>query len=710
MPFDNVRSLACDEPDRPDVALAEAALARFRARHPYLLFRNRAVPALRRLTGPPHGLRSRSTKPPIKSPVESPAAAVPQDPRTAIKRQARQLIATSFVALTADGAAAEAALAATCEALDGFAAAASWKARPVIRSFLDCAEIAVAVSLAYDWLFHKLSPGRREAIESAIRRNVLDPALAAYQDRSLLWPKRCDNCTLVSNSGILIAALAVLRPYRALSAELVRHSLASSWHAFSALAPDGAWREGLSYWSLAMRYAALMVAALESTLGTSLGLAGRPGFAETGDFALHAAGPFGAAFNFGDSDQRFDLSPLAWHAHRFGRPIDRWLLHGCEARHAAFAAIWPKQAGEGPVTLGLPTGKVFRSGDLACFRNTWSSAPPARQVYLAIKGGNLFSRIGGGAPRPEDVALHAQADAGTFVLDGARHRWVVDLGGDDYDLPGYFDHGKDARSGRRWQYYRSQAAGHNTLTINGRDQVPNAAAAIIGSCTEGDCKWAVFELSGAYGLPPGTVRRGAALIGRQVVIQDEADPAACRTIVWAMHTSAEPVALAGSLARFRLGADCLVARILEPVGARFELVSPPAPRSFALDAATPLHGLAPGDGAVVSELPRNADRPGQRAAGAPIRRLQIAWPAGARRLTVLLLPDCDCDELALPVAPLDHWLARRPVRLTGLPRRGWLARSARTPTHASPVRLATSKLGYHSGYAGEEPPTSRDHA
>ncbi|MGH7114642.1 MAG: heparinase II/III domain-containing protein, partial [Stellaceae bacterium] len=303
-------------------------------------------------------------------------------------------------------------------------------------------------------------------------------------------------------------------------------------------------------------------------------------------------------------------------------------------------------------------------------------------------------------------ALHAQADAGTFVLDGARHRWAVDLGGDDYDLPGYFDHGKDARSGRRWQYYRSQAAGHNTLTINGRDQVPNAAAAIIGSCAEGDCKWAVFELSGAYGQPPGTVRRGAALIGRQVVIQDEVDPAVCRDIVWAMHISAEPVALTGSLARFRLGEDCLVARILEPVGARFELVLPLAPRSFALDHATPLHGCAPGDGAVVSEFPRRADRPGQRAAGALIRRLQIAWPAGARRLTVLLLPDCEGDELSLPVAPLDHWLARRPIRLSGLPRRGCRARGVHTQTCASRVRLATPKVAYFR----QEPPTSLDHA
>ena len=82
--------------------------------------------------------------------------------------------------------------------------------------------------------------------------------------------------------------------------------------------------------------------------------------------------------------------------------------------------------------------------------------------------------------------MHTQADAGTFVVDGARHRWVIDLGSDDYDLPGYFDHGGTPGSGPRWRYYRSQAAGHNTLVIGGANQVPNARATILGSCVEGD--------------------------------------------------------------------------------------------------------------------------------------------------------------------------------------------------------------------------------
>jgi len=42
-------------------------------------------------------------------------------------------------------------------------------------------------------------------------------------------------------------------------------------------------------------------------------------------------------------------------------------------------------------------------------------------------------------------------------------------------------------------------------------------------------------------------------------------------------------------------------------------------------------------------------------------------------LSVALLPDCGDDDLALPVTPLDQWLARRPVRLASYSRRvSWI--------------------------------------
>jgi Heparinase II/III-like protein len=664
LPFDNARYLEANEGAIPDFGSVEAALAGFKSRHPYLLFDKRATNRIRKRANKNAKLLAR-----LEISLRASGSPLDQlDLRSSIKRQTRRLIHTSFLALISDGPAKEQALDATRGALLALCSEKSWKVRPVIKSFLDCAEIAVAVSLAYDWLYDEFSGEERLIIEESLFRHLLQPALVAYHDQFMLWPKRRDNCTLVSNSGILVASLAVLARYPAHSAELIWRSVLSSSRIFEALAPDGAWPEGPSYWSLAMRYAALMVAALESSLGQSFGLASRPGFAQTGDFALHAVGPFGAAFNFADSEERLDTSALAWFAHRFQRAADAQLVDSYEGWYLPFMAIWPKRPKGYRNAAEPPTAKVFHSGNL--FRNTWSKDPAARPIYLAIKGRNACGDDVMLSPRPEDVILHAQADAGSFIIDGTRQRWVIDLGPDDYDLPGYFDHGGDGKSGPYWQYYRNRTAGHNTLVIDGCDQIPNARVPIVGSCTEGQCKWAVFDLSAAYGKPPGSIRRGAALIGRQVLIQDEIGPELSGTIVWSVHTVAEPLWVSGSDALFRLGDDRCVVRILETETACFELGFPPEPRSFPIADIRQLHShTTPARNVtLISELPRRVDDNHKRAAGALIRRLQIVWPSGARRLSVLFLPDYDRDELTLPVTPLDEWLARRPVRLTHYPR------------------------------------------
>jgi hypothetical protein len=401
-----------------------------------------------------------------------------------------------------------------------------------------------------------------------------------------------------------------------------------------------------------------MVAALESSFGESFGLAAAPGFAETGDFALYLTGPTGDAFDFGDSVRRFDRGPLVWFAHRFGRPSDGWLVADYDGWHLPFSLIWADRPCTDPKTLDLPTGKVFKGCDLAAFRNTWSGEESARPVFLAVKGSGAASS----SLRPEDVSLHSHADAGSFVIDGAKGRWALDLGPDDYDLPGYFDHGDGHRPGQRWLYYRARAAGHNTLLIGGESPVPNAHAPIVASEVARDCQWAVLDLSRAYGREPGSIRRGAALFGREVVIADEIDFPPSGEVLWRMHTSAQPEFVGERLAAFRLGPERLLARIIEPASARFALTLPPSPRVFPIADGVPLHG-SPGPGTLsVAELPRRDDGSGGPGTGAPIRRLEVYWPQGARRLVVSLSPDCEGSPPTLLVAPLDEWLAGRPLK------------------------------------------------
>ncbi len=184
--FDTARFLGADEGNGPDLGLVEAAIAEFESRHPYLLLDKRATTRVRKRANRNPKLLARLET----SLREKSLAGAKQELRARIKRQARRLIHTSFFALISDGTTREDALHATRIALSEFTAEPSWKARPVIKSFLDCAEIAVAVSLAYDWLYDEFSDEERNIIEESLFRHVLEPALAAYDDRFTLWPKR----------------------------------------------------------------------------------------------------------------------------------------------------------------------------------------------------------------------------------------------------------------------------------------------------------------------------------------------------------------------------------------------------------------------------------------------------------------------------------------------------------------------------------------
>ena len=124
----------------------------------------------------------------------------------------------------------------------------------------------------------------------------------------------------------------------------------------------------------------------------------------------------------------------------------RWTCSGTTRR-----AVNPKAA-------GLPLDKYFRGAEVAVLRSDWEN-PQA--LFVGFKAG-------------DNKANHSHLDLGSFVFDAAGVRWAMDLGADDYNLPGYF-------GGQRWNYYRLRAEGHNTLVINPGgtpDQDPAASTRI----------------------------------------------------------------------------------------------------------------------------------------------------------------------------------------------------------------------------------------
>jgi len=247
----------------------------------------------------------------------------------------------------------------------------------------------------------------------------------------------------VCNGGIGIGALALADDEPELAGEILRAGLESIQIAMAEFAPNGAWKEGPGYWNYATAYNVAFLAALETALGTDFGLAHIPGFADTGGFPVYLTGPLGRTFNYADgSDGAIRAAQMHWLACKFERPA----YSDYQAKVASPSAldlIWFRPTAASSPAPDPPLDKYFRGVEVATFRSAWNDRDA---VFVGFKAG-------------DNKANHSNLDLGTFILDALGTRWALDLGADNYNMPGYF--GK-----QRWTYYRMRAESHNTLVLN----------------------------------------------------------------------------------------------------------------------------------------------------------------------------------------------------------------------------------------------------
>jgi hypothetical protein len=305
-------------------------------------------------------------------------------------------------------------------------------------------------------------------------------------------------------------------------------------------------------------------------------------------------GPTGLTFNFGDNPETPRATPaLMWLARRFGNPIDAWTI-GRVASVTGTGVLWFEPPRGGPARLGIPRVARFGRVEAATLRDAWEEKG-AR--FVALKAG-------------DNAANHSNLDIGSFVLDAGGERFAVELGPDDYALPGYF------AGARRYAWYRNATHGQNTLLVDGEDQPLRAAARLVGTAES-----------------PGFARAGAALRGvalagaRGILVADDIDLNEGRNLRWQMHTRAA-VAVAGAMATLT-GRDAILhARILEPAGATFVVESAARP---------PPENANAGISVLCIDL-----------AGRPGLRLRVAFAAGAPP---------DQMEFAPGLRPVRDWLA-----------------------------------------------------
>jgi hypothetical protein len=414
--------------------------------------------------------------------------------------------------------------------------------------FLDVAEMTHAFAIGYDWLYRDLNEDDRALLRHAIVEKGLDQAIPIYKEHRW-WTVVSHNWNQVCNGGMALGALAIADEEPERAEYIVGQSVESIRRAMASYAPEGGWAEGPGYWQYATSYNVYYLAALETALGTDFGLSDMPGFAHAGDFRIYFQGPMGT-FNYADAHPPAGTAPeMFWLARRFQQPVFAWdeLRHLTNReRPHTLDLVWYQPNYVSPKQAGWPLTRMFKGVNVGFLRSDWES--PAA-LWVAVKGG-------------DNQANHSHLDLGSFVLDSGNVRWALDLGSDDYNMPGYF-------GAQRFTYYRLRTESHDTVLINGSNQDPKAAAPMTE--TDGTLR---IDLSAAY---PGKVTSfvrtvTAAAADRTIVIRDDIEAPEPVEALWGMVTDAN-VTIARETARLQKGDSELQLKLLSPEGAAFDVVS-----------------------------------------------------------------------------------------------------------------------------------------
>ena len=449
------------------------------------------------------------------------------------------------------------------------------------KHFLDVGEMTYGFAIGYDWMYDHWTKEQRTQLRNAIVEHGLNRALVAYKGLSTYemgwWAKIGHNWNQVCNGGIGAGALAIAELEPKLCEEIVKHVVQNLPYAIKHYGPDGAWDEGPGYWSYATNYTIVILASLQSALGTDFGLSDIEGFSKTALFPIYMTGPTDRSFNYADSDdKKIGGAGLSWLINKYNYPmISKY--YESDGASSVMDLLWNSSEKVNDKSTELPLDIYFRNAEVVSMRSKWADK---NALFVGFKGG-------------DNAANHSHLDLGSFVLDALGERWIVDLGKENYNLPQYF-----ATAGTRWTYYRTRAESHNTLVFNpNKDpgQATNAKARIIKFNTSPADAFAIADLSAAYVKDMNSVTRGIAMVDRKrVIIRDEMQGKKGAEVNWFVHTPAAVNLVAdGKKAILTLNGKEMQASILAPASARFTiLTATPLPSSPSPEGINPNTGIS----------------------------------------------------------------------------------------------------------------------
>ncbi|EIP99740.1 Heparinase II/III-like protein [Opitutaceae bacterium TAV1] len=454
--------------------------------------------------------------------------------------------------------------------------------------------ILLGLAIVHDTLQGAFDPG----FEKTIRAALIAQTKQTYDD--LVWRKNFSyeqNHLIIPVCGLATATLALADdPQFVPEWGVFAQNLAA--RCLAAIAHDGWFFEGVSYWGYTMQFPSTYALALKGTTGRDL--FAEPPFRDAGLFLAHMFLPHPRfVFDFGDWGPRVNGDgvtaqkgyELPWHTLTSGvkhfpamailQSTQDPLLAAFIARQkkaradinipidSAFSLLWqekpfPDDAEQGYATR--PPYHYFHDMDIIHWRNDWFD-PDA--TALAFKSGPPAGhRVGEllpGHPEWKPSLGHAHPDAGSFILFAKGVFLANDTGytgkketADHNSI--LIDGVGQARGGTAWGTFPIERyPKYNKIHLRDTWLTPRVAAAT-----------AVF--ADAYDVPDFAmerVNRHLMLIqGRFLVILDDLRSAKPHTYQFRLHGDREPVALDEHRVLFRNGPAQLVLHSLGTVARR----------------------------------------------------------------------------------------------------------------------------------------------
>ena len=386
-------------------------------------------------------------------------------------------------------------------------------------------ENCLTFGLAYDWLYHDLTPAERTELRTGVERRGLQPFVEMWGKKAGFLTGR-NNWNPVTNGGAAVAALA-FEGESELSERVLQLAVPGMDHYWNHLAEDGGWDEGTGYWTYGHRYAFIAAEALRRS--------GKPGGDER--FKLPGAkhtGYFPIVFNpgrtltagFGDSNSRVSDPILYLLGREYRNPDYIWFQDRARVPPIDRDG-WPSEA---LMLLWRPVGESWLPEQQPGF------TPKISPTFV-------FQSIGWGfmAPRQPDPpfflsfkngslgASHTHLDLNHISVGVGDTMLLVELGSRPYPAD-YF-------SAKRYGYYEIGTPGHNTVLIGGKGQARGKAGKLLGPIESKNTTTLVGVADGAYEADTTRVRRHATLVdSRFWIVLDEIEAPQPQAVELRFHT------------------------------------------------------------------------------------------------------------------------------------------------------------------------------